>query len=100
MVTSLNHLCSPWRRQGILLFWPITRFRVIATIAFTSEEVASSRRQLPVEEAEVEESGHSSQMRPVLQTHFQFLTLDCDRRLDCGMRIVTDQVDVFVAKIP
>src|ERR1700746_1028790 len=34
IVTSLNHLCSPRRRQGILLFCPITRFRVIATIAF------------------------------------------------------------------
>ena len=34
MVTSLNQACSPLRRQGIRLFWPMTRFGVIATIAF------------------------------------------------------------------
>src|SRR5215469_211335 len=33
IVIALNHFCSPGSRHGILLFFPITRFRVIATIA-------------------------------------------------------------------
>src|ERR1700751_4914590 len=34
IVVSLNHFCSPGRSHGILFFFPITRFLVIATIAF------------------------------------------------------------------
>src|ERR1700750_3155707 len=70
MVASLNHFCSPARRHGIWLFRPITRFRVMATIAF-------------------------------MDRHLQGATgwLDGDWRFDSRVRIVTNKLDIFVAKI-
>ena len=40
-MASLNHFCSPGRCHGILFLFPITRFRVIATIAFIQPGIIS-----------------------------------------------------------